>query len=142
MLNQTLRRLERDGLVEPQGLPRRSPEGRIRPDTARQTAHRLASGGKWADQYLHKLEEARASDDNGRARQRLEVASGSGLQILTLVSNRSSARQQFAGFEPPEEREGPPGEVPPEPIHSKNCEWLGGEKFEPHYADSGFRRSP
>ena len=87
MLNQTLRRLERDGLVEPQGLPRRSPEGRIRPDTARQTAHRLASGGKWADQYLHKLEEARASDDNGRARQRLEVASGSGLQILTLVSN-------------------------------------------------------
>jgi len=44
MLTQTLRGLECDGLVERQGLPRRSPEGRILPDTARQDAHRTASG--------------------------------------------------------------------------------------------------
>ena len=48
---------------------------------------------KWAEQHLHKLEAAQSSHDNGRARQRLEVASGSGLQIPTLVSNPRSASQ-------------------------------------------------
>jgi len=124
MLTQTLRRLERDGLAERQAYPVVPPkvEYSLTP-LGRTLIEPLRDICKWADQYLHQLEAARASDDDGRASQR-EVASGSGLQIPTLVSNPRSARQQFARCEPPEEREGPPGEAPREPINTKDCEWL------------------
>ena len=87
MLTQILRSLERDELVERQAYPVVPPkvEYSLTP-LGRALIEPLRDICKWAEQ-LHKLEETRTSDDNGRARQRLEVASGSGLQILTLVSN-------------------------------------------------------
>jgi DNA-binding HxlR family transcriptional regulator len=59
MLTQTLRRLERDGLVERQAFPVIPPkvEYSLTP-LGRTLIERLRAICKWPDQYLHKLEAA------------------------------------------------------------------------------------
>lgn len=69
MLTQTLRSLERDGLVERQVYAVVPPkvEYSLTP-LGRTLIEPLRAICKWAEQHLHKLEAARSSHDNGRGK--------------------------------------------------------------------------